>query len=403
MGLHFVKFHYCEIEFDANYIYRLLNNSGEIRLRNIRTQDKKTTIMVEFSDKEEILEMMERLNIEVLACRDRGIYTFITQFPVIKAAAFVSMIFVLLMMINSLFIWKISVDGNYSYTSNQIIRFVNRLNIKEGIVKNKIDCDAIEKAIRNQYDDISWVCAEVKGTNLMIHIKENYITEISVKEDKPYDLTAGKEAEIVSVLVRKGKPNVKVGDKIKKGHVLISGVVDVFDESEQKLFTHFCNADGEIIGKTVYQYEDKLAIKYQKKVVKKERTYYLPCISGYQWNAFQAGKNRDVSYSQKQWKGFGNFYLPIVMEKYQVSDYTYEKDNYTKKEAEYILHNNLAYKLATMEQKGYKILKKNVKMEKANNQYILSGKIICLEPLGTVSYIDVSKFQEETTQVDEYH
>ena len=63
--------------------------------------------------------------------------------------------------------------------------------VKEGVLKESIRVRKdLEKSIRKNFDDISWVCVEVKGTNLIIHIKENYITEISVKEDKPYDLVA---------------------------------------------------------------------------------------------------------------------------------------------------------------------------------------------------------------------
>ena len=83
----------------------------------------------------------------------------------------------------------------------------------------------MEKSIRKNFDDISWVCVEVKGTNLIIHIKENYITEISVKEDKPYDLVAECDCTIVSALVRRGKLNVNPKEKVKKGQVLITGVL----------------------------------------------------------------------------------------------------------------------------------------------------------------------------------
>ncbi len=401
MGLPFVKFHYCEIVIQENYIYRLLNNSGEIELRNIRTTDKKTKINILYSDREKILELLKRLNIELLSCEERGIYTIITRFPVVKTTIAVLMIFSLFLMVNSLFIWKISVDGNYSYSENQIVSFIHSLKISEGIPKGNINAEQIEKAVRNQFDDISWVCAEVKGTNLIIHMKENYMTEISAQEDQPYDIISNKDAEIVSVLVRSGKSDIKVGDKVKKGDILIHGVVDVLDESGQKLFSKYCNSDGDIVGKTVYNYREELNITYEKKIEKKRKTYYLPSVSGYQWELFQKKKNRDVIYSEMQLKGFGNFYLPLLLQKYHVIYYDIKKEKYSKKQAETILNRNLFYKLSVMEQKGYKILEKNVKIEKEKNSYIISGEIVCLEPLGAVSYIDINKLQEETTQIHE--
>lgn len=380
-------FHSYDIEINENYIYRLLNNTKQIKIRNIKSENNVTVFTIDSDDYEELIKIAGKLKIRILNSREKGICVFLTKFSVIKAVICTVLIFLMLIVVNSKFIWKISVDGNYSYTSKQIIEYVNKNKIKEGMLKNKIDCSNLEKNIRKTYNDISWVCAEIKGTNLIIHIKENYITEISAIEKKPYNIVANKDAEIKSILVRKGQGNVKVGDKIKKGDVLISGLVDVFDESEQKIFTNACNADGEIVGKTVYKYYEKLPISYEKKVIKKEKNIYLPSIAGYKWSAIKEKKNRDIIYSEKRLKAFGNFYLPLLVQKYSVIDYENEKCEYTQKEAKNILERNLIYKLAILEQKGYKILEKNVNISKVKNHYCMFGNISFYEPLGKVEYI----------------
>lgn len=399
-----INFHYCVIEINENYIYRLLNHSGNIKLRNIVSKDNKTKITVQYHDKERVIALLEKLNINILDIQDGGTYTLLTRVPVVKAALLVSMIFILFMMINSLFIWNITVEGNYSYTAVQIRDFLDKIQIKEGIRKKVIDSDKIEKEIRRKYDDISWVCAEVKGTNLIIHIKENYMTEISVKEDKPYNIVANRDAVIRSVLVRKGKSMVKSGDKIKKGDVLISGIVDVFDEAEQKLFSKLCNADGDIIGETNLDYSDKLNMKYTIKEITKNKSIYLPSITGYKWFGIGDNNNQNIVYTERKVKAFGNYYLPFVIQNYKITSYEKREGEYTKEQAEKILNEHLVYKLSILEQKGYKIIQKNVKINKEKNSYILSGKIKCLEPLGKVSYINAEQIDEiesENQQLEE--
>ncbi len=57
-----------------------------------------------------------------------------------------------------------------------------------------------------------------------------------------------------------------------------------------------------------------------------------------------------------------------------------------------------------MEQKGYKILEKNVKIVKERDSYTCSGEIICLEPLGEVSYIleeDIQKINMEKESIND--
>lgn len=393
-----MKLHFCRVEIRSKYIYRLLNNSGDIELRNIRTKDDVTGFTINYKDKEKLTSLLNELNINVLKFEERGLYTNIINFSVIKMIAGIIMIFILLMLVNSLFIWQISVDGNYSYSSSQITSFIHSQNINEGIIKTKIDCDKIEKALRKEFNDISWVCAEIKGTNLIIHIKENYITEISTKEDKPYDIVANRDGKITSLLVRKGKAMVKVGDTVKKGDILISGVVDVFDESQQILFTNFCNADGDITAETLYQFNETLEINYNKKTEKSRRSIYLPSVFEYKWMSLKNSKNKDIIYSDKKLKLFGNFYIPISIQKYTIINYKNSPATHTEKQASLILNNNLLYKLSIMEQKGYKILKKDVKISKEKNNYVLSGKITCREPLGMVSYIDVNQYTNETEE-----
>lgn len=392
-----MKFHFSKVEIDEKYLYRLLNNSGEIRIRNIVLHDGKCSFIIDYSNGVRLRELLKKLNIEILSWEDQGIYTAIINFAAIKTLIGVSMIFILLMLINSLFIWNISVDGNYSYSDRQIMSFVHKNKITEGSTKVKIDCDKLEKEIRKKFDDISWVCAEIKGTNLIVHVKENYITDISVTEDKPYDIVANHDAVIESILVRSGKAMVKAGDSVKKGDILISGMVDVLDESGTKIFSKFYNSDGDIIGKTVYDYKDVEKINYTKKITKNKKTIYLPSILNYKWIKLKKKNNSDLIYSEKKLKMFGNYYLPISIQKYTTVNYINEKATYSKEQAKNKLENRLLYKLAIMEQKGYKIIEKNVRIDKNMDSYVLSGKITCLEPLGMVSYIDTNIEEEGTT------
>ena len=209
-----MKFHFYRIKINSKHIYRLLNCCRNNEIRDVEL-------------------ILKENNIEIVNRQELGIYTKITNLQFIKSVIYIFAIFILLLIANSAFIWKITIKGNYSYTAEQMIDYVHKKGVKEGVLKESIDTESLEKSIRKNFGDISWVCVEVKGTNLIIHIKENYITEISVKEDKPYDLVAECDCTIVSALVRRGKLNVNPKEKVKKGQVLITGVVDVTDESDE--------------------------------------------------------------------------------------------------------------------------------------------------------------------------
>ena len=50
-------------------------------------------------------------------------------------------------------------------------------NIKYGMKKKNVDCEALEAGMREAFPQITWVSARVSGTRLVIQIKENKIIQ----------------------------------------------------------------------------------------------------------------------------------------------------------------------------------------------------------------------------------
>ena len=130
-------------------------------------------------------------------------------------------LFFVIAKIITLYVWNISFEGNYSHTDIELMNFLNKNKIDNGIRKSKIDCEEIEYLLRTNYDDITWVSAEVRGTRIFIHIKENFDTYIAKVEDKPYNIISNVDGMIDSIVTRSGTPKIKVGDEVKKGQLLV--------------------------------------------------------------------------------------------------------------------------------------------------------------------------------------
>ena len=53
------------------------------------------------------------------------------------------------------------------------------------------------------------------------------------KEEKVTDLVASENGEVVEMIARSGVPLVSVGDKVKKGDVLVSGRVEIKNDAKE--------------------------------------------------------------------------------------------------------------------------------------------------------------------------
>ena len=179
----------------------------------------------------------------------------------------------------SLFIWNIHIDGNQTRTDETILAFLEEKHTVHGMLRKDVDCEQIVKDIRQQFDDIIWVSAYVKGTRLMIQVKENSdtITMPATGMEKPSDIVADKDGVVTEIITRKGVPLVHAGDEVKKGDLLVSGRVEVQNDSKEVTGYQYQTADADVFVQTVRPYEETMERTYEKKIYtdKEKRKYYL--------------------------------------------------------------------------------------------------------------------------------
>lgn len=378
-----MKFHFYDIIIPKQYLYRLLNSAAKITLRNIRKNEESAFFEIDAKEYLKLSEIMERNNIPCNGKKEGGLLKHL-KFTKVKLVVITFVICLGILKWNALFIWKISVEGNYTYTEQQITEFLKSHHYTEGILKKDFPCEEIENLIRNHFSEISWVSCEMKGTNLILHLKENYIAEITKTEQRPYHLVSEVDGIVQSIIVRNGIAKVKTGDRIKKGAVVISGRVEIRDESDQVIMEKDCCADGDVLARVVHKYEDTVDEKQLE--LNRENSYnlFFPQVKGF---SLKIGKNRYKEIWEQRLCLFGNYYLPVSMKCYRIYKEEPVERILSKKEAKEILHHKMLYYFAQLEQKGYKILEKDVKIEKVASKYWMKGKYTCIEPVGKVRYI----------------
>lgn len=109
-----------------------------------------------------------------------------------------------LLFLFSFFIWNIEINGNRSASAEVIYRYLKEEKATYGTLKNTIDCKKLQSDLRKKFPDFLWVSAKIKGTSLLIDVKENDIGDLTQKELPESDLIAGSGGVIESIVTRKG-------------------------------------------------------------------------------------------------------------------------------------------------------------------------------------------------------
>ena len=121
------------------------------------------------------------------------------------------------------FIWNIEITGNETISSEEILNIVKDEGLETGKLKRKIDFKKIVEKIRLNRSDISWVGIKISGTNAVIEIVEADKAPNVINKDDYCNIVANKDAMIVSANAQNGTLQVKEGDVVKQGSVLIAG------------------------------------------------------------------------------------------------------------------------------------------------------------------------------------
>ena len=292
---------------------------------------------------------------------------------------------VLSIYIFSTIVWNIHIEGNYSQTDEVILEFLETKNVYHGMPKSKLNCERIAKDIRKEFDDVIWVSVSIQGSRLMIQVKENTDTvpQKVNKEEKVTDLVASENGEVMEIIARSGVPLVSVGDKVKKGDVLVSGRVEIKNDAKEVIEYRYQSADADIRLKVSNSYQSEISTDYiEKKYTGKERKqFFLKAKKhffgfGLLRNKF---KHKEIYTSENKLRLGEHFYFPVSYGKKCIKEYVPEKKKRSDKEMQKILSNEFQNFCKDLEEKGVEIIEKDVKIYKGSKTVRAAGKLTLIK------------------------
>ncbi len=301
----------------------------------------------------------------------------------------------------STFIWAVDISGNYSISEDIFMDFLRENDIYVGMKRNKLNIEELEKRIRQDFGIVTWTSAKIDGTRLEIQIRENEVemsTEREGEEGKgktqeefgknPYgsDLVAEEDGVIVSMVTRKGVPQVSVGMEVKKGDILVSGSVPVYNEDSTVKFYQYYDADADVFIRRQLRQREELPLHYEKKEYTGEEKKEVVLAVMDKDFILRLGKikyeNFDTVTDKKQVKLLKNFYLPLYYGNSVNREYIVTDNIYTKEEVKKIFSEKLIKYIASLEEKGVQIIKKNVTINKGQKSWQMDMDFQVVEKTG---------------------
>ena len=330
---------FVKLSLSGEQLERFLNlcRGRGILLENIRpVEEKKLTAVISIEDFRRLAPIHRKTRVHIHILEKRGLPFFLYRSWHRKCFFAGILLCAVMLLWLSGHIWNIHIDGNVKNSTPELLEFLDQQGVIHGINKKSVNCSRIAAMLRKNYPDITFVSARVQGTRLLLTIQEEALKENLQEEAAPCDLVADLDGEIVCIVTRQGVPMMKKGDLCKKGDILISGTVELLNDSQEVVRTEYVPADGDIYVRHQIPYYQEFSLSYKKRIAagKPKSSWYLH-LGNWIIGAGAASKEQHVtSVEELPWKITENFTLPISLGKITRTPYQLEAALYTRKQAE---------------------------------------------------------------------
>ncbi|RED65719.1 sporulation protein YqfD [Cohnella lupini] len=212
--------------------------------------------------------------------------------------AFVAAMFVL-----SMLVWNVKVEGGSAIPEEKI----RQAAMAEGIYSMQWsfrlqDAASLSQRLSLRLPEAAWVGVDKKGTSITITVIDSTQPEKKVLEN-PRHLVAKTDAVITRIVAENGRPKVERNDRVRKGDILISGILG--DEKHSKTVV----SKGKVMGLVWHEYRivSPLTTKANNLTGQSQERKYLLIgnralqISGYGGEPFPLSQTRTTIQRKSLW------------------------------------------------------------------------------------------------------
>ncbi len=160
-----------------------------------------------------------------------------------------------LLVFSSLFVWDITVSGNETIPESVILEALEENGLRLGAFIPTLDTERIEGVVSLSVDGISFFSINLRGTVAEAELREREKNTEIIDMESPSNLIAKTDGQIAAMEVTGGVTKVSLGQIVKKGDLLASGIID-----STALGYRLVRARGEVFARTTMSFSAEIPL-----------------------------------------------------------------------------------------------------------------------------------------------
>ena len=286
-------------------------------------------------------------------------------------------------------VWDVRIDGNERLTDGEIESRLASYGLEVGRQWRKIDKNLLESGVLTENGDIAWLSVNRRGTVAYVQVIESENTDMRDQPGPLYsNVVAERDGVIEEITVESGIATVKVGDVVRVGDILISGVV------ENEKGVTLCRASGSVRASCVTGLSSEVSVGATERIVKRHRIAEIRLnIFDFSINIFKNYRNCentcDIIRENRNFALFGRLRLPIRIEKAYAVEY--EERQYTRspEEMSSLAKRNLDAMIYSVF-KDSDVLKLRTESDFSDGVYRITARVVYSTDIGKESAMEIN-------------
>ncbi len=166
----------------------------------------------------------------------------------------------LIIWLSTTVVWSIEITGNKTLSDEQIRGILKECGFTEGVQFGSMDFELFQNYVLMTTDAISWIAVNMYGTTAQVEVRENNTGNRSTYPGAA-NIIAAEDGQIAEVRLKSGRASVTIHDVVRKGELLISGIMSVRDGELRYEY-----AEGEVIAQVNRQLVTEVPLNQETKV-----------------------------------------------------------------------------------------------------------------------------------------
>ena len=312
-----------------------------------------------------------------------------------------ALIFVFLVAISGGRIWCVEVTGNSQVEDAEIISLLQKLGCGVGDSYKDIDFAKLHNTFLLQCPDIAWISVNMDGTHAHVEVRETLAGRSEEDKNENYNVVAAEDGQIEQIAAYEGKPQVAIGDTVRKGELLLSGVISYGETG-----LRYESAAGEVYARVNRDFTVEVPLETEQKVptgrssTKKSFTFFqfkanLFLNSGIHYDFY------DTIYSERQIYLFDSVALPLWVQTEVYEEYELQQVTLTEEEAKTLAYQEYRAMLKETLADAQLLQKTTTASLEEDGVYRIHCQLYCLADIAVQQPLTIQENQNEDMKAEE--